>query len=510
MTLGQRIAQHRKALGISQEELGARLGVSRQAVSKWETSAATPDMENLLALSRVLGVPVSVLTGTPEEGPITSARRKRPLSWPWLFLSGLMILAITVGVGFLIHTAIHQEDGKIDDMPGPDPDFDFSLQWQAPRLDGREWYEFLKLGAQAETFPFGTSLELTEPEEVRDTDYHLTALHRADCGAVTVAYLHTDADPERNQTEGDSITELSTIAASVWTPRGIQVGDVKAEVTMAYGDDLVYCLKEDEGYTLVQHDYYYAYQTVEQPAYALLFFMQDGQVVGIRAESTGDLGLDAYAPNNIFRFPVVDGEPDFSQRQEPNREMASDTRQVYIAWNQLVTNNNLSAEELYAYHQTIFNGLAYLDWQELGQLGSTEHPQQTMEALLSWLREQAPYTESEILSLQMGVQSNLDGWLTEDYATLLSTAFFGDPVIFAKKLSTDSLAETMYQVIRLTAYGAELYPVELEAALDTLDTALAGGLFTEVQQGWAELLRLYLVTPVDQRNSLPRSPAELG
>ena len=190
--------------------------------------------------------------------------------------------------------------------------------------------------------------------------------------------------------------------------------------------------------------------------------------------------------------------------------MASDTRQVYIAWNQLVTNNNLSAEELYAYHQTIFNGLAYLDWQELGQLGSTEHPQQTMEALLSWLREQAPYTESEILSLQMGVQSNLDGWLTEDYATLLSTAFFGDPVTFAKKLSTDSLAETMYQVIRLTAYGAELYPVELEAALDTLDTALAGGLFTEVQQDWAELLRLYLVTPVDQRNSLPRSPAELG
>ena len=68
----------------------------------------------------------------------------------------------------------------------------------------------------------------------------------------------------------------------------------------------------------------------------------------------------------------------------------------------------------------------------------------------------------------------------------------------------------MYQVIRLTAYGAELYPVELEAALDTLDTALAGGLFTEVQQGWAGLLRLYLITPVDQRNSLPRSPTELG
>ena len=61
MTLGERIASHRRALGISQEELGARLGVSRQAVSKWETSAAVPDMENLLALSREFGVSVAEL-----------------------------------------------------------------------------------------------------------------------------------------------------------------------------------------------------------------------------------------------------------------------------------------------------------------------------------------------------------------------------------------------------------------------------------------------------------------
>ena len=108
-----------------------------------------------------------------------------------------------------------------------------------------------------------------------------------------------------------------------------------------------------------------------------------------------------------------------------------------------MTNNNLSAEERYTCHQTIFNSLADLDWQELGRLGSTEYPQQTMEALLSWLLEQAPYTESEILFLQMGVQSNLDGWLTEDYANLLSTAFFGDPVAFARKLTTDSLEDTI-------------------------------------------------------------------
>ncbi len=69
MTLGQRISAYRKTLGISQEELGARLGVSRQAVSKWETGAAAPDMENLLALAREFGVSVAELTQTPEPPP---------------------------------------------------------------------------------------------------------------------------------------------------------------------------------------------------------------------------------------------------------------------------------------------------------------------------------------------------------------------------------------------------------------------------------------------------------
>ena len=69
MTLGQRISEYRKRLGISQEELGARLGVSRQAVSKWETDIASPDMENLLALSREFGISVAELTATPEEAP---------------------------------------------------------------------------------------------------------------------------------------------------------------------------------------------------------------------------------------------------------------------------------------------------------------------------------------------------------------------------------------------------------------------------------------------------------
>lgn len=67
----------------------------------------------------------------------------------------------------------------------------------------------------------------------------------------------------------------------------------------------------------------------------------------------------------------------------------------------------------------------------------------------------------------------------------------------------------MLEVIRLTAYDAEWHPVELEAALETLDNALNGGQFTEAEVGWARLLRLYLITPIDERNELPKTPAEL-
>lgn len=51
-----RLYQYRKQMGISQEELASRIGVSRQAVSKWERAEASPDTDNLIELSKVYGV----------------------------------------------------------------------------------------------------------------------------------------------------------------------------------------------------------------------------------------------------------------------------------------------------------------------------------------------------------------------------------------------------------------------------------------------------------------------
>ena len=51
MEFRERLYQLRKGRGISQEELAHTVGVSRQAVQKWEAGAATPDLGNLSALA---------------------------------------------------------------------------------------------------------------------------------------------------------------------------------------------------------------------------------------------------------------------------------------------------------------------------------------------------------------------------------------------------------------------------------------------------------------------------
>ena len=55
-TIGSRISKYRKEKGMTQEELASRLGVSSQAVSKWENDLSCPDISLLPALCQALGV----------------------------------------------------------------------------------------------------------------------------------------------------------------------------------------------------------------------------------------------------------------------------------------------------------------------------------------------------------------------------------------------------------------------------------------------------------------------
>lgn len=67
MTIGQRIASRRKLANLSQESLGERLGVSRQSISKWESDSGLPDIDNLIALSKIFEVSVGWILGAESD-----------------------------------------------------------------------------------------------------------------------------------------------------------------------------------------------------------------------------------------------------------------------------------------------------------------------------------------------------------------------------------------------------------------------------------------------------------
>lgn len=77
MSLAEKIACLRKKNFLSQEELSQRLGVSRQAVSKWEAAESVPDIANLVRLSALFGVSVDFMVkdgcGTAETKTVNGA-----------------------------------------------------------------------------------------------------------------------------------------------------------------------------------------------------------------------------------------------------------------------------------------------------------------------------------------------------------------------------------------------------------------------------------------------------
>lgn len=122
MTIGQRIAQKRKELGLSQEALGSKLGVSRQSIYKWEADSALPEIDKLIALSRLFGVSVGWLLGVEEPpeadaapaetgGGLTEAQLKmveeiagryiaaqpaprKRRRWPWVLAAAALCLVL--------------------------------------------------------------------------------------------------------------------------------------------------------------------------------------------------------------------------------------------------------------------------------------------------------------------------------------------------------------------------------------------------------------------------------
>ena len=79
-TLGMRIALLRKQKPITQEELAEKMGVSSQAVSKWENDLSCPDIQSLPRLARLLGVTVDeLLSGKSQDVQMLSPSDRKNL-----------------------------------------------------------------------------------------------------------------------------------------------------------------------------------------------------------------------------------------------------------------------------------------------------------------------------------------------------------------------------------------------------------------------------------------------
>ena len=104
MELYERLTALRKTAGLSQEELAEILGISRQAVSKWETGASSPDSHNIVRLGELYGVSTDYIllgwelpqeTQSAEQMPPAAGQKKRPgrgFIWFGLFLLAVLVL----------------------------------------------------------------------------------------------------------------------------------------------------------------------------------------------------------------------------------------------------------------------------------------------------------------------------------------------------------------------------------------------------------------------------------
>lgn len=86
MKLGETILKKRQERGLSQEKLAEQVGVSRQAVSKWEVGDAIPDTDKLIPLAKALEITVDELLGNvPEEEELQEDASDPPVSGEYMY-----------------------------------------------------------------------------------------------------------------------------------------------------------------------------------------------------------------------------------------------------------------------------------------------------------------------------------------------------------------------------------------------------------------------------------------
>ena len=155
-TLGKRIVTNRKRLGLTQDQLAERLGVTAQAVSKWENDQSCPDITMLPKLAEIFGTTTDALLGLSNDEPVHEATvvtdgeakdgfQFRNGNWEFKYDNSrtngifLAILALTVGSLYLVCNILQLDIG-LWDIVWPSALLVFGVRGLFPR------FSFVSLG----------------------------------------------------------------------------------------------------------------------------------------------------------------------------------------------------------------------------------------------------------------------------------------------------------------------------------------------------------------------------
>ena len=117
-TLGKRIVQHRKRLGLTQDQLAESLGVTAQAVSKWENDQSCPDISILPKLAQLFGTTVDSLLGSEtqpvyESEVVQPEEKKKNWEFHWdagnRSKIGLAVGILTIGIQLIASSYLQRD-----------------------------------------------------------------------------------------------------------------------------------------------------------------------------------------------------------------------------------------------------------------------------------------------------------------------------------------------------------------------------------------------------------------
>lgn len=107
MDIAERLQELRKKAGYSQEQVAEQLGLSRQAVSKWESGQGKPEIDNIVKLVELYGVSADYILLGIENSTPTPATEKKKLSKEYRRAIGcIAMIAATALITVLFITAL--------------------------------------------------------------------------------------------------------------------------------------------------------------------------------------------------------------------------------------------------------------------------------------------------------------------------------------------------------------------------------------------------------------------